>query len=189
MSAWRRWLIVVVVVVVGAAVSAGQHGHGAAAAAADDAATLQSRQLAAAPALAGGGGEELDGRRAAALAADLATRVPLPAGGNFNGIQWGDLDGTIGAALVQEVVEYNAACQWYRALRDGRGVADARRVIVDLPGWQGIRGHATGDLAAGVAADVAAGGGDVLTGVLRQCDAAHQREVAYAAANGKAGER
>jgi hypothetical protein len=86
-------------------------------------------------------------------------------------------------------VEYNAACQWYRALRDGREVADAERVIADAPSWQGIRGHATGELAAGVAADVAAGGGEALTGVLRQCDAAHQQEVAYARANGKAGER
>lgn len=188
MRAWHRWLLVAVIVVVGAAVGAGQHGHGAAAAA-DDAATLQSRQLAAAPDVVIGGGEELDGRRAAALAANLATRVPLPAGGNFNGIQWSELDGAIGAALVQEVLEYNAACQWYRALRDGREVGDARRVIADAPSWQGIRGRATGELAAGVAADVAAGGGEVLTEVLRQCDAAHEREVAYAAAGGKPGER
>ena len=185
MRAWRRWALVAVVVVIAGAASAGHHGHGAAAAA-DDAATLQSRELAAAPDLAGGG-EELDGRRAAALAADLATRVPLPAGGTFNGIQWSELDGTIGTAQVQEVVEYNAACQWYRALRDGREVADARRVIAEAPGWQGIRGHATGELAAGVAADVAAGGGDVLTGVLRDCDAAHRRDLAFAAAHGMAG--
>jgi len=188
MRAWRRWLLVGALVVAGAAVSAGQHGHGAASAS-DDAATLQSRQLAAAPDLPAGGGEDLDGRSAAALAAEVATRVPLPAGGNFNGIEWNELDGTIGAAVVQEVVEYNAACQWYRALRDGREVADARRVVADAAGWQGIRGRATGELAAGVAADVVAGGGPVLTGVLRQCDAAHQHEVAYAAASGKAGER
>ena len=189
MTAWRRWLLVVVVVVVGAAVSAGQQGQGAAAAAADDAATLQSRQLAAAPDLANSGGEELDERRAAAFAADLATRIPLPAGGNFNGIQWSELDGTIGAAFVQAVVEYNAACQWYRALRDGREVADARRVIADVSTWQATRGRETGALAEAVAADVAAGGGEALTGVLRDCDAAHLREVALAAADGKGGER
>jgi len=188
MTPWRRWLLVGVVVAAGAAVTAGQHGHGAAAAS-DDTATLQSRQLAAAPDLVGLGGEELDGRRAAALAAGLGTRVPLPAGGNLNGIEWSELDGTIGPADVQAVVEYNAACQWYRALRDGRDVADARRVIADVPNWQATRGRETGALAAAVAQDVTAGGGNALTGVLRDCDAAHQREVAYAAANGKAGER
>jgi hypothetical protein len=187
MRAWRRWLLVGVVVVVGAAVSTGQHGHGAAAAA-DDAATLQSRQLAAAPDLPPEG-PELTGSQGADLAADLATRVPLPAGGNFNGIEWSELDGTIGASLVQAVVEYNAACQWYRALRDGRQTADARRVIAEVPAWQASRGRETGALAAAVAADVAAGGGDALTGVLRQCDDAHRREVAYAGASGKAGER
>ena len=187
MRAWTRWLLVGVVVVMGAAVIAGRHGHGSAAAA-DDAAVLQSRELVAAPDLPGSGAE-LDGSQGAALAADLATRVPLPAGGNFNGIQWSELDGTIGTAVVHEVVEYNAACQWYRALRDGREVADARRVIADAPKWQGLRGHATGELAAGAAADVAGGGGDVLTGVLHQCDDAHRQEIAYAATHGKAGER
>ena len=39
------------------------------------------------------------------------------------------------------------------------------------------------------APDLVGLGGEVLTGVLRQCDAAHQQEVAYATANGKAGER
>lgn len=187
MSGWGRWLLVGVVVAVGAAATAGGQGHGSAAAAGEPAA-LQSSQLAAAQDLAPVG-SELGAAQAAALAAELATRVPLPAGGNFNGIRWAELDGTIGASLVQTVVEYNAACQWYRALRDGRQVAEARRVIADVPGWQATRGRETGALAAAVAADVAAGGGEALTGVLRQCDDAHRREVEYAAADGKAGQR
>jgi len=154
----------------------------------DGAAVRQSGQLAAAPDLASGGGRELSGADGAALAADLATRIPVPSGGNLNGIEWGDLDGTIAAALAQSVVEYNAACQWYRALRDGRQAADARRVIADIPAWQGTRGRETGELAAAVAADVAAGGGEALSGVLRQCDASHVREVAYATAHGRPGE-
>ena len=161
-----------------------QHGHGAA----DDAATLQSGELAAAPSLAGAGAE-LRAPQAAALAAELADRIPLPAAGTLDGIRWTELDGTIGAVQAQAVVEYNAACQWYRALRDGRQVTDARRVIADVPGWQATRGRETGALAAAVAADVAAGGGEALTGVLRDCDAAHRRDVAFAAASGKAGGR
>lgn len=188
MRVWIRWLLVGAVVVVGAAATAGRSGHGEASAA-QDAAVLLSGQLVAAPSVPLDGEPELDGPRAAALAADASTRVPLPAGGNFDGIRWGELDGTIGAAQVEEVVQYNAACQWYRALRDGRDVADARRVIADIPGWQALRGHATGELAAAVAADVAAGGGDALTGVLRQCNEAHEREIAYARAGGTAGER
>lgn len=187
MSAWARWLLVGAVVVAGAAGTAGRGGHGEAAAS-DDAATLLSRGLiAAAP--ESNGEVELDGESAAALVQKLAGRVPLPAGGTFDGIQWAELDGTITAAQVQEVVEYNAACQWYRALRDGRQVADARRIVADAPFWQGLRGQATGDLAAGVAADVAAGGGEVVAGVLAQCDEAHKREVAYAEAGGKEAQR
>lgn len=187
MSLGARWLLVGVVVVAGAAGTVGGGGHGEAAAA-DDAATLLSRGLVAA-APQSNGEVELDGESAAALARELTGRVPLPAGGTFNGIQWAELEGTITAAQIQGVVEYNAACQWYRALRDGRQVADARRIVADAPHWQGLRGQATGDLAAGVAADVAAGGGEVLTGVLAQCDDAHQSEVAYAESHGQAPER
>jgi len=188
MTAWPRWLVAVAVAAVAVAVTAGHGGHGAAVAA-SDAAVLQSAQLVAAPDLAPDGGRELSGAEGAALAAGLATRIPLPAGGNFNGIQWADLDGTISAAFAQAVVEYNAACQWYRALRDGRQVAAALRVIADIPAWQGTRGRATGELAAAVAGDVAAGGGEALTGVLRQCDDSHVREVAYATTHGRPGER
>lgn len=187
MRLWLRWALVGVVVAVGAATTAGSSGHGEATAA-EDVAVLLSGQLVAAPDLPKNDAE-LEGGQAAARAREVATRIPLPAGGDFDGIRWAELDGTIRVAQVEEVVQYNAACQWYRALRDGRDVADARRVIADIPGWQALRGHATGELAAAVAADVAAGGGEALTGVLRQCDEAHEREVAYARAGGKGGER
>lgn len=189
MRPWRTWLLVAALVAAAGALTAGGHGQGAAAAGAGDAA-FQSAALASAPDLQALDGAELDGAGAAVAAAGLAARVPVPAGGNFNGIRWAELDGTIGAKDVQVVVEYNAACQWYRALRDGRQTDEARRVIADIPRWQATRaGGATGELAAGVAADVAAGGGDTLTGVLRDCDAAHRREVAFADAGGKPGER
>ncbi len=172
----------------GGAVTAGQHGQGAIAAPGDEV-VLQSARLAAAPDLPAADATELDGAQAAVTAGDLGARVPVPAGGNFNGIRWAELDGTVGAQEVQALLEYNAACQWYRALRDGRQTAEARSVIADVPRWQATRARATGELAAAVAADVAAGGGDALTGVLRDCDAAHRREVAFAAANGKTAER
>ena len=173
MTAWSRWLLVGLMVLAGAVGMAGRGGHGETAAASG----ISQGEV------------ELEGAQAEELAARVAAGVPLPAGGNFNGIRWAELDGTITAAQVQEVVEYNAACQWYRALRDGRQAADARRIIAEVPGWEGVRGRATGELAAGVAADVAAGGGATLTGVLRQCDDSHRRQVAYAEAHGKVGER
>lgn len=185
MRVWIRWMLVGAVVVVGAAATAGRSGHGEAAAA-EDVAVLLSGQLVAMPDPPEAD-VELEGPDAAARAREVATRVPLPAGGTLRGIRWTELDGSIRPAQVEEIVQYNAACQWYRALRDGREGGRAAQIIADIPGWPALRGHATGELAAAVAADVAAGGGQAFTGVLRQCDEAHEREIAYATAGRKAG--
>lgn len=177
----RRWLSVGLAVAAAGLILAPHQGPQATAAAVSDSVT-QSRALVDAKGLPADERSALDGRRAAALAGDIAPRIPLPAGGTFNGIQWLELDGTIGAQDVQVVLEYNAACQWYRALRDGREADTARRIVADIPSWQATRDRGTGELTAAVAADVTAGGGPVLTGVLRDCDASHESEVAYAKA-------
>jgi hypothetical protein len=183
MRLWRRWLIIGVAFATAGLVLAPHHGPQATAAAVDDSVT-QSQALVAARDLPADERAGLDGSRAAALADDIAPRIPLPAGGTFNGIRWKELDGTIGAPDVQVVVEYNAACQWYRALRDGREPDTARSVIADIPRWQATRDRGTAELTGLVADDVRAGGGPALTGVLRDCDASHESEVRYARERG-----
>ena len=71
-------------------------------------------------------------------ATGLAAGIPLPEGGNFNGIQWEHAVGWPHDAL-QSVLEYNAMCQWVRALADGRQVEDAKRVLADVPSWPTFR--------------------------------------------------
>ncbi|MEA2493605.1 MAG: hypothetical protein QOJ29_1516, partial [Thermoleophilaceae bacterium] len=62
-------------------------------------------------------------------ASRAATTVPLPDGGNLNGIRWELAGGVVSRTEIQGVVEYNAACQWYRAFRDGRQADDAAAVL------------------------------------------------------------
>ncbi|MFL5843605.1 MAG: hypothetical protein ACJ762_02860 [Solirubrobacteraceae bacterium] len=152
-----------------------QPAHGAS----DPAAVTQAQSLAAEPNLdrraapAYSGGEQ-----ARAAAARFAERVPLPDGGNLNGIQWEAAGGVFSAPEVETVIEANAVCQWLRALRDRRGESAARRVLDAAPGWPGLRDQ--DGFTASVVADVRAGGGERLEAALRDCDDAHEREVAYA---------
>jgi hypothetical protein len=125
----------------------------------------------------------VDARPAAEARAAAAQRglgIPLPAGGTFNGVRWEQAGGAIGGAEIDGVLEYNAACQWLRAWRDGRGAKVAASVLAAAPAWPAVRGTESGGFLAKVAADVAAGGGENATAMLADCDAAHVREVAYA---------
>jgi len=109
--------------------------------------------------------------------AAVATRgagIPLPAGGNFNGIRWELLQGEIPAQRVDALMQYNAACQWLRAWRRGSG--NALRVLRGAASWTALRGSPI----AAVAAQASRGKGDDLETMLAQCDASHTREVAYA---------
>jgi hypothetical protein len=116
---------------------------------------------------------------ARAVAAKVAERIPLPAGGTFSGIRWETLGGTISAGEIESMLEYNAACQWLRAQRDGRDTAVAGTVLKALPAWPALRGTES----AGVLSE-AADGDKLRAGVLADCDASHDREVAYAKALG-----
>jgi hypothetical protein len=107
--------------------------------------------------------------------------IPLPPGGNFNGVQWEAVGGGIAAAAMDGTMGYNAACQWLRAWHDGRDASTALQVLSEVPSWTVFRGSESGAFLAKVSAEAAGGGGEDVTGMLRDCDATHAREVAYAA--------
>jgi hypothetical protein len=114
---------------------------------------------------------------ARAGAAVRAAGIPLPAGGNFNGIRWELTDGDIPAGQMDFVLRYNAACQWLRAWR--RGSASALGVFRRAVSSPAFRGEGATRLA-GVAAEAGRGGGKDLSAMLADCNASHGREVAYA---------
>lgn len=123
--------------------------------------------------------EGMDAIRAAA--APLEEAVPLPDGGNFNGIRWSEVDG-VHVDDILFTLQFNASCQWYRALADGREVGTARRVLAEMPSWPAFRGQSTADLArrlAGADAD-----SELFQLKLAECAAQHQREVSFARAHG-----
>jgi hypothetical protein len=110
-------------------------------------------------------------------AAVRAAGIPLPAGGNFNGIRWELLEGDIPAAQMDFVLQYNAACQWLRAWR--RGSSSALGVLRRAASWSAFRAGGEVRLA-DVAAQASRGGGKDVTAMLADCNATHTREVAYA---------
>src|SRR5262249_23245750 len=107
---------------------------------------------------------------AAARGAD----IPLPAGGNFNGIGWEDAPGGVPAATIESVLQPHAPCQWLAAWppRSGSAVDVLRRAA----SWSALRGSPI----AAVAEEASRGGGRNLTAMLAQCNASHTREVTYA---------
>jgi hypothetical protein len=123
------------------------------------------------------------------VADELAAAIPLPAGGTFSGVRWEEAGGVFSRAEIAGVLQYNAACQWLRAWRDGREKATAAPVLGDVPAWSAWRFAEGAAVLAQVAADVRAGGGQAATAMLAGCDASHEREVMYAAARGLAPSR
>lgn len=109
----------------------------------------------------------------------LANEVPVPQGGNFNGIRWDELGGAT-RADIKGLLLFNAACQWARARADDRdnGLADA--VLSDVPRWPTFR---FGDRHR-FARALADASGPLWVGVRRDCREIHAREVIYAKARG-----
>ncbi len=164
------------------AAALGVTAPGSARQAGDDQSVTRSAELVVAPAgNAAVAPREALAQNARGLADDIATAIPLPRGGTFSGIRWEQAGGTFTSAEIALVLQYNAACQWLRAWRDGRETPTSARVLEDVPSWPAWRGSETGAALAQVAADVRAGGGAAALAMLADCDAAHEREVAYAA--------
>lgn len=68
------------------------------------------------------------------VAAELAVNIPVPKGGNFNGVYWENAVG-MPRGQIESVLQYNAMCQWVRALADGRQADSARRILGVVPQW------------------------------------------------------
>jgi hypothetical protein len=124
-------------------------------------------------------------REARRVAAILARRIPLPQGGNFNGVRWEASEGALSAGQIDAILQYNAACQWLRALRDQREPPVARGVLATVGWWPAFRPRSaeSAQLRATFAQALTGGGAD-FTSMLADCDGAHRREVSYALQRG-----
>lgn len=83
----------------------------------------------------------IDGEVAWAEAQRRAARIPLPEGGNFNGIEWAKTAPQLTVRDIEEILQYNAYCQWLRAQADGRD-PHAARVLAYVPRWPGLKNSA-----------------------------------------------
>ncbi len=179
MTARVRMIGAIVIAGAAAALAAGATGGSAAPPSGTAPQTvLQAEALTRAAPAAGGSYDTPQLRSTASL---RGVAVPLPAGGTFNGIQWENGGVGVTAGEIDGVLEYNSACQWLRAWRDGRDAPLAISVLQQAPHWPAMRGTESGDILTKVAADVSAGGGETATNVLRDCDASYARQTQYAA--------
>ncbi len=111
----------------------------------------------------------------------VARSVPLPQGGNFNGIRWEDLSGGASTSDVAFILQYNAACQWLRALSEHRVDPGDRRVIADIPSWPAFRESESAAVFAEALAEVSTSSpAEKATELVAQCTESHARETAYA---------
>jgi hypothetical protein len=122
--------------------------------------------------------------RARAAARVRAAAIPLPRGGNFNGIRWEQAGGELPSATIDAVLQYNAACQWLRSADSPARRPLALRVLRSVSRWPAFRGTPVGAALARVTAQTAAGGGPDARAALASCEASHAREVAYATSRG-----
>lgn len=122
------------------------------------------------------------GPQIAERASLLASTVPLPAGGNLNGVRWAQLE-TATDQDIRFIIQYNAACQWLRATADKRDPSLQQEVWNEIPQWPAMRlGHNSDQFEA---ARTAAEAGQP-TPLLQQCRESHEREVAFANQQGLA---
>jgi hypothetical protein len=186
----RRWLAALVAAGLPACLAlAGSHGEPPmpTAAAAPSRAGVRAQLLAGEPAVATVAlGSFSSRRQARRIASVLARRIPLPAGGNFSGIRWERAGGALTTSQIDAALEFNAACQWLRALRDGREMTTAISVLRLVPNWPALRAQQAGApwLRNALAQAISSGGGEYLT-MLADCDASHAREARYAHAHGR----
>ncbi|MDX6640809.1 MAG: hypothetical protein QOF12_1820 [Solirubrobacteraceae bacterium] len=177
--------LLAIIAAAGAAATLALSGGSQPAAGSSNPQQTKADELAAAPMVdrTAGGPSYTAGAAARGQADRTVDRLPLPAGGNFNGIRWEE-GGVLTAAEIEGVLEYNAFCQWIRAARDDADPGTALGVLDDVPQWPAFRGTAEADLLSEAVAEARAGSGPVLDGVRRDCDASHGREAAYARERG-----
>lgn len=127
-----------------------------------------------------------DTARRAAI--DIGRDIPLPTGGNFDGIHWSTVDDGIGiwASEVQELLEANASCQWYRAFSEGRDPKVASTVVQAIPQWPALRRAMIQESASKIAKEVASDSSDrpELASKTAECDRVHKDEIGAAQARG-----
>lgn len=108
----------------------------------------------------------LSARQARQLTERLQLHLPLPSGGNFNGIRWEEA-GEVPVAHIGPVLEANARCQWSRAVAQHRRLRLGRKVLDAMAYWPHLRGS-----------------GPMVPAELAECFASHRREVRYAQRRG-----
>lgn len=118
------------------------------------------------------------------FATERSSSIPLPVGGNFNGVQWEQFDGPVPLPVLDGILEYNAACQWLRAAADGRETETARAVLPAVSEWPSLRGTESATSVKRAAAELSANSPSSGSGVLRDCREIHGREVLYATTQG-----
>jgi hypothetical protein len=154
-------------------------------AATEDPALARSAALVAAPAGDPFAAEaSIPAATARVIADEVGRRVPLPDGGTFSGVRWEEAGGLFSRTEITAVLQYNASCQWLRAWRDRRQPGVTARVLADVPSWPAWRGAETQQVLSRIVSDVRAGGGEIATASLADCDASHAREVAFAKSRG-----
>lgn len=122
------------------------------------------------------------GNDVAARAATLAGQVPLPTGGNFNGVRWGDLHSATDDDIAF-ILQFNAACQWLRAIADNRDAAAAIEMWKDIPAWPAMRRSGNGAVFAAAIDQLSSTDEPHASLVLESCRESHVRETSYAAAH------
>lgn len=147
-----------------------------------DPSTQAGELAAAAPIEFGETATRWNGPALVARAELLGQAVPLPAGGNFNGIRWKDMQDA-GDQDIQFLLQVNAACQWLRAAADQRDAAASSQILREIPQWPALRDGELGDAFRSAFAQ-AASPGTADSAQLQQCREAQQRQVAYATVHG-----
>jgi len=111
--------------------------------------------------------------------------IPLPDGGNFNGVQWDAVDDGVSDADIEFVLQYNAMCQWVRARADERDTDVAEQVLDDAADWSALRGAGLSPrlqrLLPQIRANVV---DDDAGGLVTECQDSAERERRYAASRG-----
>ncbi len=125
-----------------------------------------------------------EGEGLIAAARETQRSVPLPSGGNFNGIQWDAVEDGMSRNEMRFVLQYNAACQWFRAVADEREVELAEDVIREIPRWSALRRNEAGLRAQAALDSYSEEAGSDFEVFVARCEDSARRERDYASQQG-----